>query len=336
MTSINGESYGLIYLTPNHMVDFSGGEAVVTFDVSTLRSSMRDWWDVWITPYEDNLQLAGEDWYPDLQGPPRRAIHVKMQDFNDGQTGFTIEVFRDFRSVSVPGNTSTSYEQFLTPDAARRDTFELRISPTHITFGMPGYDQWWVDTDIGALDWTRGVVQLGHHSYTPTKDPKVPNAHAGTWHWDNVSISPAVPFQIIRADRRVANPSVNLSAPAPGNARLRFAGIGNNLQASFDGGATWVNATKQQQSLNAGDHFASYWMPVPAGTTSVQFRGQSFCCGSWQVRDVTVWSSNAGGPGAIQGFAGATSAASGASVVTVGSPGPSAAPAQRLCTLSPA
>jgi hypothetical protein len=308
MTAINGEAYGLIYLTPDHMVDFANGEAVVKFDVSTLRSSMRDWWDVWITPYEDNLQLAGEDWYPDLQGPPRRAIHVKMQDYNNGQTGFTIEVFRDFRSVSVPGDSWLSYEQFLTPDAARRDTFELRISRTHLRFGMPTYNRWWVDTNIGALEWTRGVVQIGHHSYNPSKDPKVPGAHAGTWHWDNVSISPAVPFRVVNAEPRVANPSVTLASPAPANAQLRFAGIGSSLQASFDNGATWVNATRQQQAMNTGDHFASYWMPIPAGTRNVQFRGQSFCCGPWQVRDVSVWSSSANGPGAIQGFVGTASA----------------------------
>jgi hypothetical protein len=53
MTAINsvGVGYGAIYLTPNQIVDFTNGEAVVRFDVSTLRTSTRDWIDLWITPF---------------------------------------------------------------------------------------------------------------------------------------------------------------------------------------------------------------------------------------------------------------------------------------------
>ena len=39
MTSINASGYGVIYLTPDQMVDFSAGEAVVRFDMSTFRTS---------------------------------------------------------------------------------------------------------------------------------------------------------------------------------------------------------------------------------------------------------------------------------------------------------
>ena len=60
------------------MVDFSGGEAVVRFDLSTLRTSPRDWVDIWLTPYEDHLQLPLDNWLPDLTGEPSRSVHLRM------------------------------------------------------------------------------------------------------------------------------------------------------------------------------------------------------------------------------------------------------------------
>lgn len=50
MTAINDEGYGAVYLTPNHIVDFSNGEAVIRFDMSTLKTSTRDWISLWIAP----------------------------------------------------------------------------------------------------------------------------------------------------------------------------------------------------------------------------------------------------------------------------------------------
>ena len=102
----------------------------------------------------------------------------------------------------------------------QRDTFELDISKNHIRFGMPQYNFWWVDADIPTLDWSQGVVQLGHHSYNPEKDCNYDGTCGpNTWHWDNVSITPAVPFTILRADQRYLNgdthPQVN-RGPCPG------------------------------------------------------------------------------------------------------------------------
>lgn len=293
MTAIKAEGYGVIYLTPNQMVDFSQGEAVVRFDLSTLRTSQRDWVDLWITPYPEQLQLPLEDWLPDLSGVPRNAIHVRMDAFNGG-TNFTVFVINDFVATELPGQSWVSYESMLTPDAKRRDTFELRIARTYIQFGMPAYHFSWVNADMPALDWGRGVVQFGHHSYNPSKaDGCGAVCEPDTWHWDNIRISPALPFTILRADRRSAGPdaagSVHFPAPAPPNAHLRFAGIGSALEVSFDGGASWQAAQLQaQQKLNE-DHFKSYWMPVPTRTSSVQFRGAGWWGGPWQVRDISIW-----------------------------------------------
>jgi hypothetical protein len=114
-----------------------------------------------------------------------------------------------------------------------------------------------------------------------------------TWHWSNFSISTAVPFTLLRGDAQVVNAGtsgvVNFPAPAPGSAFLRFAAIGS-IDVSLDGGKTWQPARRQAQMFNVQEHFASYWMPVPAGTKSVNLRGHNFAVGPWYIRDVAIWS----------------------------------------------
>jgi len=306
MTSIRGDDYGLIYLTPPYLVDFSAGEAVIKVDVSTRRESVRDWWDIWISPYDDALQLPLDlDASADLSGPPRNAIRVGLGSENQ----MSAEIYEDFANVgfpdwphgSVTGDFWTGYEAFLDPDFRRRDTFEIHLSRTHLRVGMPQYDFWWIDTPIPELAWSSGVVQFGHHSYNPGKDcnvannPKPPVAECvpNTWHWDNVEISPAAPFTIVRAEQRMAHaeaPTMSFVAPAPAAAKLRFAGIGLDMKVRFDGGP-WQEATVQRTlAPTAEEHFASYWVDVPAGTTTVEFGAENWYGGSWHVRDASFWS----------------------------------------------
>jgi hypothetical protein len=302
MTAINADGYGVVYLTPNQQVDFSAGEAVVRFDLSTLRTSTRDWVDLWVTPYEDNRILPLDRGLPDLNGEPRRAIHVRMGTFNAG-TIFGAEVVRDFEVVQVRQVGWTGYESFLQPSAVRRDTFELRISRTRVKFGMPAYNTWWVDGEVADLGWDRGVVQLGHHSYTPTKEcPAGAVCGPNTWHWDNVSIAPAVPFTMAKGDRRYVDPTspaiVAFAAPAPAGAHLRFAALGDAVDVSFDGGSRWEPARLQAHLRSDPASFQSYWTPVPAGTGAVQFRARGGWWGSdWMVRDPSLWSPNPPGEG---------------------------------------
>ena len=287
MTAINASGYGMIYFTPNHMVDFSNGEAVIRVDVSTLKTSQRDWWDIWITPWDKNLTLPLEDWLADGRGEPANAVHIRLGAEMQMCAGI---ITNHQRRETGSCKSWIGYNSFLQPDPSRRDTFEVRISRNHLKVGMPAYNFWWEDTSIPDLGWTQGVVQFGHHSYNPTKDGA---GEPNTWHWDNVQISPARPFTIIRATQRTVqnNGTVTFAAPAPQNARLRFSAIGT-VDVSFDGGKTWSRAQKSQQELAKAEHFSSYWTPVPAGTTQVQFRfsRDSWYEGPFLAKDFAFWS----------------------------------------------
>jgi hypothetical protein len=291
MTAIKAEGYGVIYLTPNAMVDFSAGEAVVRFDISTERTSLRDWIDVWVTPFDENVQLVGDIGAVDLNGLPRRAVQIRMDESN-GATVFRGDVIRNFNAQEVGSNDLLTLPSVLTPSAAVRTTFEMRISRTHLKFGIPALDAWWVNDTFADLGWSTGVLQIGHHSYNPEKDCS--GCTANTWHWDNVSISPALPFTILNADRRYASAEtpapVTFAAAAPANAFQRFAGIGNGLAVSYDGGSNWQTPRLQSfEQLLGDEHFRSYWTPVPEGTRSVQFKGSSWFGGPWRARDIGIW-----------------------------------------------
>lgn len=169
MTALNAADYGVIYLTPNQQVDFTNGEAVIRWDVSTRRKSLRDFTDVWITPYEDNMAVPLNDFFPDANGEPRRAIQVTMDAFN-GQTTFKARAMSNFQAVELPIASWTGMGIYSYPQCHPPRYGRLRISRTHIKYGMPAYNIWWIDTDISDLGWSRGVVQFRHHSYNPTKD----------------------------------------------------------------------------------------------------------------------------------------------------------------------
>lgn len=308
MTAIKATGYGVIYLTPNAMVDFGAREASVKFAVSTLRSSSRDWWDLWLTPYDDNLALPVDGSVAvgtDLQGPPPRAVHIRMAA-DPGKSRFDLYVVNNYGEGRMQVLTTKGYESILKPVSTRRDTFELRISSTRIRFGMKKVDSPdepagainWIDVPV-RLKWTRGVLQWGHHSQNPEAD----GGTAGTWHWDDFTIAPAVPFSIITSvapaggrvryvDASTAATPVNFERPAPAGANLRFAAFGTGIQVSTDGGATWSDARVQPAALNRTDRFRSYWTPVPQGTSSVLFRQNPATPGTWIVQDMTIWSVN--------------------------------------------
>ncbi|MEX0621419.1 MAG: Ig-like domain-containing protein [Candidatus Woykebacteria bacterium] len=308
MSAIIGEGYGVLYFTPNQMVDFSSGEAVIQFDVSTLRTSGRDWWDLYIIPWDDLVKLPLDGELPDLAGEPRNAVKAEIGTYSGG-TNLGVDIIRNFSTEDLEACWWCTYESFLTPSPKQRETFELRVSKTHVKFGMPGYNEYWVDENIPALSWSRGVILLGHHSYNPSKadcgnnsDPSLAGVSCGdanTWHWDNFRISKAVPFTIIHSDRRYVSDDttnqVNFASPAPSGSNLYFAANSNAssgpfLEVSFDGGSSWSAAKKQATSKNCDHQYcaaASYWNPIPVGKTSVKFRSPD---SNWIVNDVSIFS----------------------------------------------
>lgn len=276
--------YSLVYLTPDRLVDFERSQAVIRWDISTLPGGNRDWWDVWITPYEENLVAPLDDWLPDLNGPPRRAIHVR---FSPVHLSLSAAVVEGYNSRSLPVMNLRGYDSRIVPSATQRQTFEIRLQQNRIQVGMPALNLWWVDAPV-ALDWGKGVVQFGHHSYTPHKDAGRPN----TWHWDNFFMTPVVPFTMMRAEQRYADagrPDVTFAQPAPREGMLRFSGIGA-IEVSFNGGKSWQGATPQQQATSKAGVFRTYWMAVPEGTTAVRFRVAAPGAGMWHVRDASIWS----------------------------------------------
>ena len=311
MTAVNAPGYGMVVLTPPAMVDLSTGEAVISFDVSTLRTSLRDWIDLWVTPYADNLTLPFSLGDVDVQGEPHTTVHIVMDQFNDNSV-FKGNINRAGAYQDITEDWGTGIESLLNTSAVTRTTFELHLSRTHVKFGMPHYIAkdgttqafWWIDRNVADIGFDQGVVQFGHHSYTPDKDctpSGTLTCNANTWHWDSIGISPSLPLGIIRSDRRFTNAAgggqINFTAPSPANASLRFAGIGNQIQVSYDGGSTWVSVTQQPTVNPPGDregHFANYFVPMPAGVQSVRFRASDWYGGSWRVKDATIWSLSAG------------------------------------------
>ena len=166
---------------------------------------------------------------------------------------------------------------------------------------MPQYDFWWVDTDIPPLSWSSGSCSSGTTPTTRARTatsrnnprPPVSECTPNTWHWDNIAISPAVPFTMVRGQQRSASadtPTITLSEPAPPNSQLRFAGIGLDLRVSFDGETAVPAVVQDTLTETKEEHFASFWMDVPPGTTTLTFSGNDWYGGSWHVRDVSAWS----------------------------------------------
>ncbi|HEY3063518.1 MAG TPA: hypothetical protein VGL99_31485 [Chloroflexota bacterium] len=292
MTAMNN-GYGAIYLTPNQLLDFSQGAAVLKWDMSTARNSSRDWVDIVVMPYAENLQIN----FQDVHFPPN-AVHLELAG---GNGVFSPTIYRNGVEERVSADTFHTWDMIfanfgLTASAVRRDTFELTLSRTHMRFRMPAYNVTWIDTDIAPLTWSQGVVQLNQRSYNPNKACDFDGTCGpNTWHWDNVSVSPAAQFTLLRGDRRFVDATtpatVTFPAAAPNNASLRFAGVGKPIDFSVDGGRTWVTAHVQppeSPATNAsmGDNF---WSPIPAGTRSVMLRGTRQGTVMWGVQDISIW-----------------------------------------------
>jgi hypothetical protein len=297
LMTATSSGYNAIYLTPSHMVDFSQGTSTVSWRVSTEHLNGRTWWDVWVTPFDENLAGPLQSWLDvAFQGPPRDALHF----MENGDGTFRGELYRNFQLTVITTSHWPAVAQIVTPSATVRSAFELDISTGHVRFGMAG-SQWYVDSNV-SLPFTQGVIQIGHHSYNPGKDcnpdggvPLPNRCPTETYHWSNFNISNSVPFTMLRADKYLLSGSgatVNFPEPAPPNSFLRFQDVGVT-SVSFDGGATFrqaVEASTQPAEVHP-EHGHSYWMPAPPGISSIVFRGSRDQYGqAWQAEDISIWS----------------------------------------------
>lgn len=291
MTALNGSEYGVIYLTPNHMLDWSAGAAVLSFDISTLKMSGRDWPDILLTPWEDQQALpllSPLSEGVDLQGPPKNTISLS---FATGEGAPILTVIRNGVRQEYGGFLPALHDKIVagTNQAATRQPLKLTISSNHIRFervaSESGQSIVWFDQELDSLNFNKAVVQLGHHSYNPFKD----NAGvAATWHWDNVRLSPAVPFTMLKANPRYIQESGTVTfPPAPANAILRFSAIGKPV----------VNGAARNPVTYQGhpEHFSSYNVPIPQGATSatIQMVKHDWYEHGYLAKDFSVWAQNA-------------------------------------------
>lgn len=289
MTTAEGGDgkYTIIVATAPAQLDFSGG-ACASVDVSTFRASDRDWWELWLTPYADNLSEPHEDFLPAAQGEPKNAILVRLE----GGSQIQAKVVRNHASEQV---AVAQYRDFITPSANVRTPHEICLTRTGLTVKIGGVEA--MTATFADLGWDKAIFQIEHSTYNPTKGSCVDGCGANTWHWDNVSLSSAIPFTIIRGDQRTfgqyQNGTVTFPTPAPANSYLRFSGLGN---WEWLDGSTWRPVARADQEMSRPEHAQNYWQPIPVGTTSVQLRGTGQDWnGSFVARDMSIWSLTAPG-----------------------------------------
>lgn len=302
MSAINGSAgYAEIVITPNLLFDFSHGGSV-TFDLSTLKMSGRDWWDLTISPFNQSLALpllSTLSQGVDLNGTAMNAIHIGT---DNGEGAPILRLVKN-GAASCPGpcdgwavaranaNIPGSVNQ-----AAARQPFKLTIANGRMKFERLASDTapavvFW---DVAATaSFNVGVVQFGHHSYTPTKDGAgVP----ATWHLDNLDAQPSTTFGIVHTSpRATSGGTVTFDSPAPAGSMLRFSAICKPV-------VNGVVLSRQPSALMGenyhAEHFSSYSVAVPVGSTSasVSFVADDWYSGPCLLKGATIWSLNAAPP----------------------------------------
>jgi len=317
MTAINGggdapKIYGGVFFSPAHLADFSGGTSSISWQVSTQRSSATDWWDVWLTPIDENLVApVGTGEAPAFNGPPADAIHVRVDNGTcpgSGQPGtlgtvngvpigtvFDVEVYTNHRSRSIGGTRSPpcleSTQGRIGPGTL--SSLRLEVSQHRVKFsaaGATGPPVVYADAQVD-LPFRQAVVQFAHHSLDPAQ-ACTGGGHCGpnTYQWSNVSINPSTPFTMLRpngvATIHGQAATLRLPQPAPAGAHLRFYAFGS-IAVGFDGHPAQAAVPQRGQQPGTGE--ASYWTSIPEGTTTIAVSGSGAGGLPWWVLDVSVW-----------------------------------------------
>ena len=281
MTALNppshGTASGIMVLKPNHLLDLSKGSGQVRIDVSTeSRSPFGDWWEMWLSPWEDQVVSPTGHWLHHA-GPPKKGVMIQIRNKQ-----VSYKVFDNYQEVSgVEFWEGVTVDDVVTPSMTRRDPYVLKIEGNKARFmignsatGGALVEMINFDLPAGLLS-NKAVVQFQQSNYEPELNQKVgcagdpcPVTHtANSWHWDNAEIVPALPYTLINtAQFQVTGTTSNrmdFDAPAPPGAFLLFNGYtkGNGLhpqtgqmQVSFDG-SKWANAplVRRKQRQRTGD-----------------------------------------------------------------------------------
>ncbi len=284
MTAINSSDpgYAVAYLTPAAVVDWTAGVATIEFDVSTGRSTKRDWIDLWLTPLEFNMVLPSDAGTPDLTGAPRKALHFKLIN----NFAWSIRSQPDDKKLSVSDwrNVPVPYSH------KQRDRFTISIGSQTISmhyFNIETRQRFLIERVAlpQGLGFSRAVVQFGHHSYTPSKDcdfMTIGSCGPNTWHWGNVKITPASLLTFTKIE-----PPGNEQTFSVVPGYLRFAARG---PTEIDWGRGWVAVEPVNGPVANEGAFASFFLPVPTEASQVRLRGKATWAGPWQAKTISIWS----------------------------------------------
>lgn len=202
MTSPGLTGYGAVYMIPPAVADFSNGPATIAWDMSTLRSSARDWVDIVLTPWAEQSQMAYNN---NDQHIPIHNLHVSLAGTNVFLASQRINggvQYAQGQDVTIQGDGATTWDQVfqaqnppMVESASRRDTFTLTLTRTTISVclaklgGVGDYSYhgqspfcWLRNAALPQpLDdsvWHgQTVVQINHRTYNPEKsciDTQVP------------------------------------------------------------------------------------------------------------------------------------------------------------------
>lgn len=311
MTALDGgTAQATLVLTPNKVLDWTNGPATFQFEMSTKLMSNRDWTDFVVVPFE----WAHGGWI-EVDRMPKTAIQVFGHRWS-------LRYVKDFvMSAHGGGNLFIGSPVVAgTNQSAARQPFKFTISKTHMKMEMlqsttnrcaPSCV--FFDVDVpdtqATLGMTKGVVQIGQHSYNPTKGVEhgedlsvLGEGKPATWHWDEFKLecnpSPCQNINFIRADKRsspaaasgpVWTDTITFASAAPAGAYLRFNSIGTVVRLSFNNGTTWQDARCVEITC-AQAHMSSFFHPVPQGTRSVRFYSEEQRFGQTVGRDFELWS----------------------------------------------
>lgn len=315
MTAMLHDGFGAITLQPPVEPDWSQGPVTITSMVSVARMSSRDWISFFLTPFDQQLEEPASSFDAGVNGEPQDALRIDMVN-NAPHVTFCATVVRNHQDNELGADLPcNSFETV--PSASqifgKPITLQFVLSTTHLTVRDVTDNITWVDTGL-SLPFTRGVFQMVSYSYDQLKDcpdgtqPPTTNWSCApdTWHWHMLKISRARPITYIPASESMWDDTHNVMTfprPAPVNSYLEFYAYGANVQISLDGGKTWKAATIANEGNKHGDGSGDdYWMSIPAGTTRVLARGQTWWSGDgFFARDATIVSET---PSSIQMNAG--------------------------------